>query len=314
MFVASRRVKELRIDYTDCMNIGDEFKQVPSTNIEFQYKNVKNVTAMWKSSGDVCTLRFQIPEEMTSPVFAFYRLKNFYQNHRRYTVSADMFQLLGEARTVAQLKSYGFCKPLEANEEGKPYYPCGIIANSLFNDSYSSLLRYESFDSSNSLGLYNMTTNGTAWPEDRERYKKTKYNASQIVPPPNWAKMFPNGYTDDNIPDVSTWDAFQIWMRAAALPTFSKLALRNVTTALQPGIYEMNITYNFPVTEYKGTKTIMFSTTSVIGGKNYFLGILYFVIGGLCAASGVILSIACLIKPRRVGDPRYLSWNRGKSS
>jgi hypothetical protein len=63
-----------------------------------------------------------------APVFLYYRLTSFYQNHRRYVKSVDALQLKGEA-TVADT-----CAPLDKNPNNKlPYYPCGLIANSLFN-------------------------------------------------------------------------------------------------------------------------------------------------------------------------------------
>jgi hypothetical protein len=63
----------------------------------------------------------------------YYRLTNFYQNHRRYVKSVDQGQLQGQNLTAAQLDSDGGCTPLTNAPNGKPYYPCGLIANSQFN-------------------------------------------------------------------------------------------------------------------------------------------------------------------------------------
>lgn len=59
--------------------------------------------------------------------------------------------------------------------------------------------------------------------------------------------MFPNGYNETNIPDISTWYQFQNWMHASGLPTFNKLALRNDDDALKAGIYEISVGLHFPV-------------------------------------------------------------------
>jgi len=63
----------------------------------------------------------------------YYRLTNFFQNHRRYVKSVDEGQLQGQNLTAAQLEKDGSCIPLITAPNGKPYYPCGLIANSFFN-------------------------------------------------------------------------------------------------------------------------------------------------------------------------------------
>jgi len=158
---------------------------------------------------------------------------------------------------------------------------------------------------------YNMTTQGIAWSSDTARFGKTKYTNDQVEPPPNWALQYPNGYTDDRpIPDLATFYEFQVWMRTAGLPTFSKLALRNDHETMKAGTYQIDIAMSstsffsgllradFPVTEYGGTKSLVLSTTTVIGGQNPFLGIAYIVVSGLCILLGGIFTARHLIKPR----------------
>lgn len=57
---------------------------------------------------------------------------------------------------------------------------------------------------------------------------------------------------------------------------------------------------DFPVDVYGGTKSILLSTRTVMGGKNPFLGIAYVVVGGICVLLGVLFTVAHLIKPRQV--------------
>jgi cell cycle control protein 50 len=87
-----------------------------------------------------------------------------------------------------------------------------------------------------------MTNDAIAWASDASRFGKTTYTAEQVEPPPNWILRYPNGYNDEHpIPDLSTWYEFQVWMRTAGLPTFSKLALRNANDVMQAGTYQIEI-------------------------------------------------------------------------
>lgn len=67
---------------------------------------------------------------------------------------------------------------------------------------------------------------------------------------------------------------------------------------------------DFDVARFGGTKSIVVSNVSVIGGKNPFLGIAYVVVGGLCWILGILFLIRHMIKPRKLGDHTYLSWNQ----
>jgi hypothetical protein len=59
----------------------------------------------------------------------------------------------------------------------------------------------------------------------------------------------------------------------------------------------------FPTQEYKGTKSILISTRTVMGGRNPFLGIAYMAVGGVCIILGGVFTVTHLIKPRY--DPFY---------
>lgn len=54
----------------------------------------------------------------------------------------------------------------------------------------------------------------------------------------------------------------------------------------------------FPAFKYGGTKSVLISTRTVVGGRNPFLGIAYVVVGGLCILLGTIFTLTHLVKPR----------------
>ncbi|PQE27373.1 hypothetical protein CJF32_00000341 [Rutstroemia sp. NJR-2017a WRK4] len=252
---------------------------------------------------------------MEPPILFYYKLTNFYQNHRRYAKSFDSDQLSGKAVSASTIHS-GDCTPLTTTTiDGvdKPYYPCGLAPNSVFNDTFSNPILLSPSKGDNAT-YYMKNNSDISWGSDRELYGQTKYNWSEVAVPPNWEKRYPHGYSDDYHPDLENDEAFQVWMRLAGLPTFSKLVQRNDTAKLKAGQYQVNINHLFNVTQYGGTKSIIISTRTVMGGKNPFLGIAYIVVGGLCILLGALFTVTHLIKPRKLGDHTYLSWNNENPS
>lgn len=77
-----------------------------------------------------CIIDFTVPQTMKAPVFINYRLTNFYQNHRQYIKSYNSDQLMGHSVNQAGVDST--CSPL-GSSNGKIMYPCGLIANSVYN-------------------------------------------------------------------------------------------------------------------------------------------------------------------------------------
>lgn len=190
-----------------------------------------------------CSIQFTIPHDLDPPVFLYYRLTNFYQNHRRYVKSLDTNQLKGDAVPSATIGKSN-CDPLRLDSQKRPYYPCGLIANSLFNDSFAKPLLLNVEGKAQMNQTYNMTNKGIAWDSDKALYGPTKYKPTDIAVPPNWRKQYPEeGYSDRNPPpNLEEYEELQVWMRTAGLPAFSKLAMRNDKEKMACGTYRLDIT------------------------------------------------------------------------
>ncbi|OMJ29788.1 Meiotically up-regulated gene 89 protein [Smittium culicis] len=318
LYWASDSLFEITLDYTDCKTYSSELTSLPSSKFTLHFgKNFSPKflpSAKYDQQSNTCSLQFLIPKDVKAPIYMYYKLTDFYQNHRRYVKSFDQQQLSGSARSASELTG-GDCDPLSTrtiNGTTKPIYPCGLIANSFFNDTINDLTLLNPADSSSdSSQVYSLSSNDIAWESDTYRFGKTSYKNSDVFPPPNWDKRYPNGYTDENpIPDISKDEYLHVWMRTAGLPTFRKLHGINNSDTLKNGTYQIDIVMNYDVTSFGGTKSIVIATTSAIGGRNPALGIAYISVGVLCVLLGIIFTIRHLYRPRRLGDHTYLSWNQ----
>ena len=88
--------------------------------------------------------KINIPDDMEPPIYFYYQLENFFQNHRIYLQSKDDEQLSGVYKPREKLDK---CSPAITNEEMEltanlenmalmpddPAVPCGLIAKTFFN-------------------------------------------------------------------------------------------------------------------------------------------------------------------------------------
>ena len=128
-----------------------------------------------------CTITIDIEEDITAPVYVYYQLDNFYQNHRRYVKSRSNAQLMGEWQDVGDLDD---CDPIKKNSDLKDNqqysvaerlgksgakaldpdeaaFPCGLVAKSFFTDKFT-----EFADAAGNVIPIDET--GIAWESDKE--------------------------------------------------------------------------------------------------------------------------------------------------
>lgn len=211
-----------------------------------------------------CTIRFTVEKNVTAPAYFYYGLVNFYQNARTYVTSRSDEQLRGK-----NAANTGTCDPLEKNPAGNVIVPCGLIANSFFNDSFQ-LCR----DSRCQQPL-TLNSTGIAWDVDRDR----RFLGS-------------DSYTDEENALITSED-FMVWMRLATYRNWKKL-YRIIETDMPAGEYFVRINANYPVESFKGEKFFFLSETSWFGGPNQALGICYIAVG----AAALLVAISFAIRAR----------------
>ncbi|CAK9318019.1 unnamed protein product [Citrullus colocynthis] len=276
---ASEQVVEI-VDQYDHDCLPPEFQGNPLTFIKDSKTN------------KTCSRELTVPKPMKGPVFIYYQLDNFYQNHRRYVKSRSDKQLRSKA-AEADTKT---CAPEATIGQGAPIVPCGLIAWSLFNDTYGFSMKNKAL---------HVSKKDIAWKSDQEK----KYGSD--VYPKNFqsGSLIGGAKLNASIP-LSQQEDLIVWMRTAALPTFRKLYGKIEADFEANDIITVVIENNYNTYSFGGKKKLVLSTTSWIGGKNDFLGIAYLTVGGLCLFLAITFILLYVIKPRPLGDPSYLSWNR----
>ncbi|VDL62895.1 unnamed protein product [Hymenolepis diminuta] len=274
--VTSNGVVEKSISYTHCVA-----------------PNNKTCAEIIKSTPGVpctCVLTLNLIEDVAGPVYVFYGLTNFFQNHRRYVMSRDDDQLNGKLITIPSED----CAPYRYDLVGgvqTVIAPCGAIANSIFNDTFE-IVYVKDLQDTRREDIVKFNFDNIAWKSDREVKFGKPSTWANTTKPLNWPKPIqeinPNAY--------SGYSQLLVWMRTAALPNFRKSYADIVhegvfAKGLPAGQYEIKVNYSYPVTEFSGTKSVIISQASWLGGQNPTLGIAYIVVGCIHAVLAVIFTV-----------------------
>lgn len=82
----------------------------------------------------VVSFEMMVDRDMNGPIWVFYELSGFHQNHRLYVDSRDDSQLMSPE--YARSEKPQACHPkIETDGRGIDY-PCGLVASTVFNDTF----------------------------------------------------------------------------------------------------------------------------------------------------------------------------------
>jgi LEM3 (ligand-effect modulator 3) family / CDC50 family len=290
------------------------------------------------NAGENCTLQFTVPLDMEPPILIHYELTNFHQNHRSYAFSRDDYQLAGQSNPYKQDEvSATKCSPL--NKLGEIYLnPCGLIANTFFNDVFS--LQPGSLDSNGTEIV--MVEDGIAWQSDLE-YRFAMPDGYEQAPCDvcdascceekgfscetpviskkdgvcyayNYPFKNETRYLYEIYPQVVsplehvTNEHFVVWMRVATRPQFRKL-YGYIEQPISAGtVLSFDVNLNYVVEGFGGTKALILSTNSAIGGKNPYVGKTFYYMGFFCLFCGFVFAIKHWFRPRKLADRKYLHY------
>lgn len=304
-----------------------------------------NPNKMYLNNGETCQIKVQVPfdkGDMQPPVLVHYELFNFYQNYRRYYNSFDQYQLFGSL--TQDIVSAEQCDPLNIIG-GLKINPCGLIANTLFND----VIKLESIVGPDGEVIQNapMVETGIAWESDLQwKFRQPDGFRSEQCPScaqcdctqvnangeRDWSceKPYVNEdgycfrywYPDDATTqylyetypmvvsplDGVTNEHFVVWMRTAALPHFRKFYGYIEQTIPAGSVLTFNVQANYAVERFQGAKALVVSNNYIFGGKNHWLGTLFITVGGIAAVLGAFFLAKNVYSPRKLADRMYLKF------
>lgn len=247
---------------------------------------------------------FTIKEDMTSDVFFYYGLDNFYGNYRNFVENREdkvvpstlMRYKCNQALTIDDAERMR-TSPQNFEDIGKyltpdalhpgnidsvtgeqqEMYPCGLVALSMFLDEYS-LYKVAGEGEFQEVAL---NTSGIAWESDMKIFNE---------------EFLPNAETGElMIDDKKSWiktplmiERFAVWYRTSASTKVRHLWAK-IPGGLTKGKYKITFNVNGPIWDVWGVKkSVVLSTVSSTGGKNEFLGITCIIWGIVLLLSGLV--------------------------
>jgi len=253
-------------------------------------------------AGVPLSVSLTVVKRMEPPIYVFFEVKKYYQNHKRYVRSRNDKQMGSVTSTTAGSS----CAPEQyVNGSGNGALPadgnidpCGLIAWSFFNDTYS-LTRASG-------SAVNVDETDLAWSFDRNHL----YGA---VTPVNY-NIYPDqrgGNTSSTV--LNKNEHLMVWLRPGAKPDIRKLWGKINSPIAAGTVLNVAVQNRYDTYHWGGAKSLILSTNSWVGGKNLFLGVVYLVVAGLALIAALAFLICYhlgAIRRRNFGDLNELSWNR----
>lgn len=240
-----------------------------------------------------CNINFEINKTLTPPIYIYYRINNFYSNHREFVKSKSYDQLRGK-----ETNSLKNCGDLKKN---KDYFemadsivtsftgetldsngnmdPCGLIAANVFTDEFT-------LKDKNGNKIF-IDETGIAYESDKKySFKNNKhYSSTQWLDKEN--------------------EHFMVWMNMELFPNFLKKWGR-INSTLEKGTYSVEINWKWGNDDWNIKKYFVLAKSRKLGNVKFFGYIL--IVGAVCDFV-VICLILCAGMSQKKFFPQSMKWN-----
>jgi hypothetical protein len=240
--------------------------------IEIKYTTCINDN--YDKSTKICTIPFKIDKTIKSPIFIYYKLENFFLNHRNLVESKNYKELRGEdtdtkmncKNSYLMSEMFGKSSPYYLNEWNHNFSetdissPCGLLARCFFNDTYNLTFSNGTYINISEYGISN------------EYLKKKFFKRNKDYKTKQWI-------------DVEN-EHFINWMNIETFYNFKKI-WGKIDFDLKPGNYNLIVKNNYDIKKYEADKYFCISNANTFGINNLFG---YFFVG-----IGIYLFLVILI-------------------
>ena len=223
-------------------------------------------------TGESTYVTFDVKTELNPPIYFYFELDNFYQNHFRYAGSNSFEQLQGK-----YVEDPTGCEPISTEKESPDsdhkitYAPCGLASRYMFNDSY---ILPETF-----------TEQGIAWPEQIN--KSIFLPNSRYSDTARWMRrqssVNPSIYVNETLNEH-----YLNWMQTSHRRHFKKLYAVNNGTKVASGPFTVIINCNYDSSLYKYKRYVSLMKPGNLGGKNQMIWVLNLVMSILTFFGGML--------------------------
>ncbi|KAJ0400299.1 hypothetical protein ATCC90586_004256 [Pythium insidiosum] len=295
-----------------------------------------------------CLITITLREPIAGPAYVFYELSDLHQHHRRFVSSMDRTQFTDEwrpgvllttcdpmAETESEACDIGFCSA--ASKQRRDYFPCGIVANTMFNDIF--WLHDGMLPSGERLTRRDLVSRGVArtyaahntknptWdlPLDKFLPVWRNPNFSRIIPPPPSAGVDLSPSIAADYTNSTAWvhdpldpdhgvgtgvenEHWRVWVETAAIEPFRKPYGRIQRDLPAGTTLTFAVQSNYFVRSFKGRKALVVGELSWFGSENYAMGIFFLGVAVIFFTATLLFGVRRCVSPRRLGDASVLAW------
>lgn len=241
----------------------------------------------------LCTVQIPITTKLQAPIGVYYQVENFYSTHSRYLRSVSFQQMrepsaLSATSDCTPAKKFGDTPKSDVFINSTLYdtvapltmYPCGLQAQSFFNDRFDMPCIISQGRCVQLLTDGSWNSSAVLTEADRQRFKARQATAAET-------QLNVRGF---QMPSVDNVD-FINWMHPSASSTQRRL-YRVIGQDLEAGTtLQFTVRSAFSVSKWSGTKSLTIAEIGPLGTHQNFIGFMFIGVALVFLAAAALFAV-----------------------